>query len=108
MHLTTYYVLTSSALGKKELKNTIFQGHTQSWEKGHPGLLAKCSSGNFGPVNPILNTTYQFMRDFLNEVMVTFPDELLHLGGDEVDTKCWYVCSNMFLHHFFWYNLSLT
>ena len=31
------------------------------------------------------------MREFLNEVMVTFPDELLHLGGDEVDTKCWYV-----------------
>ena len=42
-----------------------------------------------GPVNPILNSTYAFMKKFFHEVMTVFPDELLHLGGDEVNTNCW-------------------
>jgi len=64
-------------------------GHTRSWENGHPGLLTKCFDGVLGPVNPILNSTYAFMKRFFHEVMTVFPDELLHLGGDEVNTNCW-------------------
>ena len=65
-----------------------------SWEPGQPGLLTKCENGGhvYGkPVNPILNSTYTFMTSFFNEVMDVFPDSLVHLGGDEVSTKCWYV-----------------
>jgi N-acetyl-beta-hexosaminidase len=29
------------------------------------------------------------LASFFKEVMDVFPDNLLHLGGDEVDTKCW-------------------
>ena len=29
------------------------------------------------------------MKKFFYEVMKVFPDKLLHLGGDEVNTKCW-------------------
>ncbi|KAK7891244.1 hypothetical protein WMY93_023207 [Mugilogobius chulae] len=69
-------------------------GHTQSWGKGQPDLLTPCYSGSspsgqFGPVNPSLNSTFDFMSRLLKEVSKVFPDSYIHLGGDEVDFTCW-------------------
>uniref|UniRef100_A0A3B3Z9B4 Beta-hexosaminidase n=1 Tax=Periophthalmus magnuspinnatus TaxID=409849 RepID=A0A3B3Z9B4_9GOBI len=69
-------------------------GHTRSWGKGQPDLLTPCyrgtsPSGKFGPVNPSLASTYQFMSMLFKEVSLVFPDSYVHLGGDEVDFTCW-------------------
>ena len=80
-----------------------------SWEPGQPGLLTKCENGGhvYGkPVNPILNSTYTFMTSFFNEVMDVFPDSLVHLGGDEVSTKCWYVLCRKILFFFIFLYIS--
>uniref|UniRef100_A0A452DWT0 Beta-hexosaminidase n=1 Tax=Capra hircus TaxID=9925 RepID=A0A452DWT0_CAPHI len=70
-------------------------GHTASWGKGQKDVLTPCyhsrePSGTFGPINPILNSTYSFLSKLFKEISTVFPDKFIHLGGDEVDFHCWY------------------
>ncbi|KAF7260445.1 hypothetical protein EG68_02226 [Paragonimus skrjabini miyazakii] len=69
-------------------------GHTKCWGKGYPDLLTKCYSegkpdGQLGPVNPTTDYTYDFMQKLLDELKTVFPDNMIHLGGDEVNFACW-------------------
>ena len=37
-------------------------------------------------------TTYEFMKNVLNEVVELFPGSYIHIGGDEVNIASWEVC----------------
>ncbi|RDD43559.1 Beta-hexosaminidase subunit beta [Trichoplax sp. H2] len=69
-------------------------GHSSSW-RSIPNFLTPCYSkngvpnGQFGPINPILNSTYTILEDFFREIKKRFPDQYVHLGGDEVNFSCW-------------------
>ena len=44
---------------------------------------------DWGPFNPARETTFEFMEKFLASVRGDFPDNNIHIGGDEVDISCW-------------------
>ena len=62
----------------------------------NPEIQAYCQNqnmlkaGNYGPLDISKSSTFEFLSEFFNEIFETFPDEQIHLGGDEValDT-CW-------------------
>ncbi|KAL8166797.1 hypothetical protein V2J09_008296 [Rumex salicifolius] len=58
-------------------------GHAESWGAGYPDLWP--SSYCREPLDVSKNYTF----DVVSELRKTFPFELFHLGGDEVNTGCW-------------------
>ncbi len=69
-------------------------GHTQSWGLGIPDLLTECyengSPADYtGPMDPTKEYVYSVLNTLFAELADVFPDDYVHLGGDEVDTSCW-------------------
>ncbi len=66
-------------------------GHSQSWGKGYPYLLTQCYNMDqeYGPMNPTTDTLFPFLENFFGEIAKVFPDQYIHVGGDEVDFTCW-------------------
>ena len=73
-------------------------GHAQSWCKGYPEICP--SETCMTPLNVANNKTFDVIDGLLEEVTGgaastkgspsgLFPDNFVHLGGDEVDTSCW-------------------
>ncbi|KAH7944609.1 hypothetical protein HPB52_021968 [Rhipicephalus sanguineus] len=96
-----YFRLVPRPLGFSQSRLPETQGfpivlhrHTLSWGQAYPELLTTCydgdvPTGELGPVDPTRNETYVFMSQFFTEVARVFPDQYLHLGGDEVSFDCW-------------------
>ncbi|VDN56866.1 unnamed protein product [Dracunculus medinensis] len=72
--------------------------HAGSWGKGYPNVLAKCfaegsaDSYEGGIVDPTNNETWDFLETLFQEVYKVFPDQFIHIGGDEANywfEPCW-------------------
>ena len=72
-------------------------GHSTAWFAAFPGLASAPGPytierhwGIFDPTfNPTIEATYRFLDRFLGEMAFLFPDEYLHIGGDENNGKQW-------------------
>lgn len=68
-------------------------GHSGSWCYGMPEVCPTpgCPSKNINnwALDITKNATYQAVQDVLTDVTNLAFENLLHLGGDEVDTYCW-------------------
>jgi hexosaminidase len=69
-------------------------GHAASWGVGYPTIVAQCPpslSGNINnvPLNPTQNLTYEVLSGLLTDMSALFPDQYMHLGGDELVYSCW-------------------
>src|SRR5262249_365336 len=72
-------------------------GHATSWVVGHPELASaqqqykiEREAGIFDPtLDPTREEVYQLLDGFLGEMAALFPDEYIHIGGDENEGKQW-------------------
>eukprot|EP00927_Polykrikos_kofoidii_P041997 TRINITY_DN3586_c0_g1_i3.p1 TRINITY_DN3586_c0_g1~~TRINITY_DN3586_c0_g1_i3.p1 ORF type:complete len:576 (-),score=65.44 TRINITY_DN3586_c0_g1_i3:138-1814(-) len=73
-------------------------GHAGSWCAGYPDICP--SESCLQPLNVASNATFDLIEGLLGECTGgrasvpgspsgLFPDNFIHLGGDEVDTSCW-------------------
>ena len=76
-------------------------GHSASWGLGEPELVVPCPKrvaiDDMGvehgvdkvALHPLRERTYEVVASLLTELAAVFPDEYIHLGGDEIDAECW-------------------
>lgn len=69
-------------------------GHVGSFGVGYPQLVTQCyqngsPNGQTGPIDPTKSSSFDIMSKLWNEVAKVFPDDYVHLGGDEVSYDCW-------------------
>jgi hexosaminidase len=72
-------------------------GHTTAWMVGHPELASgpgpyqiERRFGIFDPtMDPSRDSTFEFLDKFIGEMAKLFPDEYIHIGGDENNGKQW-------------------
>lgn len=75
-------------------------GHMQAALAAYPGL--GCTGGPyevwkmFGVSEEVLcagnDSTYQFLKDVIGEIIDIFPSEIIHIGGDECPKRRWKEC----------------
>ena len=72
-------------------------GHTAAWFVGHPELASgpgpyQLDTGLMSiqpTMDPTREEVYEFLDQFFGEMAGLFPDEFLHIGGDEVVPTQW-------------------
>jgi hexosaminidase len=87
----------ANGLGIRVMPEFDIPGHSTSWLIGYPELASapgpytlQRKFGQFDPCfNPALDDTYRFFERFFAEMARLFPDEYIHIGGDEVTGRQW-------------------
>ena len=68
-------------------------GHAGSWCAGYPAICPSATC--LEPLNPATNATFEVLAALFGDITGgargrgLFPDNVMHLGGDEVNTDCW-------------------
>lgn len=87
----------AAALGIRVVPEFDVPGHSTSWFVGYPELASGPGpykvEHTFGihdeALDPTRESTYTFLDAFLGEMAKLFPDEYVHIGGDESNGKQW-------------------
>lgn len=87
----------ASDLGIRVMPEFDIPGHSTSWFVGYPELASAPGpyyiERRFGVFKPVFNPTrpevYQFFDKFFKEMARLFPDQYVHIGGDEVEAVHW-------------------
>jgi len=94
----TELVQHAAERGVRLMLEVDMPGHNYAYFLGkQSGLMADCPNtlapvsnefwkASFDPTNPAL---YAFLDTFIGELAGRFPEQVLHLGGDEVVYQCW-------------------
>ena len=94
-------------------------GHTSSWRNAYPDIVNctvdKNQNNNMfqfaleppaGQLHPSLPQTYEVINKILNDVSTIFPDDFIHIGGDEARSACWGGCTTQDVQHLWLYFYS--
>jgi hexosaminidase len=84
-------------LGIRVVPEFDVPAHTTSWFVGYPELASAPGpytiERHWGIKDPVMNPTrkktYEFLDKFFKEMSALFPDEYMHIGGDENNGKQW-------------------
>lgn len=87
----------ADARGIRVVPEFDMPGHASSWFVGYPELASGTGpysiEQKFGillpSMDPTRESTYQFLDTFFREMTALFPDEYMHIGGDENNGKEW-------------------
>lgn len=91
-------VAYARARGIRVVPEFDMPGHTSSWMVGYPQLASAAGpfqiQTGFGVFNPVMDptrdSTYKFIDKFIGEMAAIFPDQYLHIGGDENNGVEWH------------------
>jgi hexosaminidase len=90
-------VAYASARGIRVVPEFDVPGHVTSWLVGEPELasvprpyaIARTFGVWDGALDPTKESTYKFLDAFIGEMAGLFPDEYMHMGGDESNGADW-------------------
>lgn len=74
--------------GIRVIPEVDMPGHTAAIANSHPEIMSHCSFPS-EPLNPTKPGVYDFVETIYKDLDDLFPDEFVHVGGDEVNFDCW-------------------
>mmetsp|Transcript_54492 Transcript_54492/g.132264 ORF Transcript_54492/g.132264 Transcript_54492/m.132264 type:complete len:434 (+) Transcript_54492:1109-2410(+) len=86
----TYVVEYARRRGIRVIPEIDMPGHSSAIAKSHPEVMSYCPTPK-EPMNPTVDETYEFIQKIYNDLDEMFPDDFVHVGGDEVwmSESCW-------------------